>query len=670
MTDGGTASVLDTVADETELSQSAETVIDVLRRRAQSTPDVPCYSLVNGSDGREDLTCGQLVGRIERLSAALQSHELSGRPVLLQMSPGTAYLVAFLACLHAGVIAVPSYPPHGRRHAATQRAIRESCQPAATLVAGAAAAAEDVSALDVTALEVASPARPTRCRATAEGVAYLQYTSGSTGAPRGVTIRHRNLSANLATLSGIIGAPKGQHIVSWLPPFHDMGLVGGLLTPLFSGIPMSYLTPDEAVRRPLAWLREISDRRASVTVAPNFAFDLCVEALGGEAANGLDLSALRTVFVGAEPIRPETLTRFADAFAPYGFDLRAFYPCYGMAECTLIATGGTPGAGPVLEEQPEDGASAPSDIVRRQLVGCGDAVSGHRAVVVDPATDWKVEEGRSGEIWLMGPSVSDGYWNDPAASAKRFGGRLKDDGSGPYLRTGDLGFRRGKQIFVVGRADDVLIIRGRNIYPSDLEAVVLGISSELRPNGCAVLSLDESGPARLVVVQELHRRRTENADQLIAEIRSAVSLACGIEPARVVLVRPGAIPRTTSGKIRRRACRQMLQAGDMSAVADWSAPSPTDGQPCADEVADWLADQVQSLLARGDTVRSDVPLVTLGLDSLAILRLIEAIERRYGVTGDPALFAELLDRATLADLAAALGGTMPTGLPVERSRHE
>jgi acyl-CoA synthetase (AMP-forming)/AMP-acid ligase II len=404
-----------------------------------------------------------------------------------------------------------------------------------------------------------------------EDLALLQYTSGSTGAPKGVMVSHSNLLANLAGMHDRFGYHAETRAVTWLPPYHDMGLIGGILQPLYSGAPMTLLSPISFLQRPLRWLRAMSRFQATATGAPNFAYDLCVQKIKFEQRESLDLRRWEAAVNGAEPIRPDTLERFVEAFGPCGFRREAFLACYGLAEATLMVTGVSKSQSPVFArvdrtalERHKVRPASPGDVKARLLVGCGHSLPDQSVLIVNPSSLTRRGRAEIGEIWVAGPSVAQGYWGRPKETAETFQAHLADTGEGPYLRTGDLGFIEDGELFVTGRLKEVIIIRGRNHYPHDIERTVEGSHGALRPGGGAALGVELSGEERLVIVQELeYRSGSVERREVIGAIRQAVAENHDLEVYDVVLVEPGSIPKTSSAKVQRLACRAAYLSGTL-----------------------------------------------------------------------------------------------------------
>lgn len=591
------------------------TLVDVLRYRVARQPGNRVFSFLTYGEVAEDhLTYAGLDLRARAIGAELQRMGMAGQRVLLLYQPSLDYVAAFMGCLYAGAVAVPSYPPDPFRMERTFprfHAIVTDSGASGVLTTGAILdlAGELLDehpdfqglaslATDTIPDHAAEAWRPPGVDAST--VAFLQYTSGSTAQPKGVILTHRNLMANLALIYKSFAVRPGSGGMIWLPPYHDMGLIGGILQPIYGGLPVALMSPLDFLQRPLRWLQAMTSTRATISGGPNFAYDLCVRKTTAEQRATLDLSGWEVAFNGAEPVRRDTIERFSEAFAPCGFRKEAFYPCYGLAEATLIASGGEQGSGPVYAtidittlaagEAQEVTAQDPRATT---LVGAGHTLGEQRIAIVDPETLEELLDSRVGEIWVMGDSVADGYWDQPEESTAIFRAVLADSGEGPFLRTGDLGFLRNGELFVTGRIKDLIIIDGRNHYPQDIELTVEASHPALRPGCSAAFPVAVDGQERLVVAVEVGKQYrpagTDGVDPgrgealdgqaVRAAIRRAISAQHDLRAHAVALLAAGSIPKTSSGKIQRHASRAGYLAGTLELWDQGDAIQPGQAAP-------------------------------------------------------------------------------------------
>ncbi|MCY1022989.1 non-ribosomal peptide synthase/polyketide synthase [Pyxidicoccus sp. MSG2] len=663
------------------MSESSEstfaTLVDLLRDRSSEKPRERLYTFLEESEG-EELSCtyGELDARARRIAVALSGLEPGTRVVLLY-PPGLEYIAGFFGCLYAGLVAVPAYPPDPSRLERTLprlQAIIQDAQATVVLTTSFILSMGEFlfeQAPDLKGLHwVATDALPEGgeagwrvARMGPQSLAFLQYTSGSTGTPKGVMLSHANLLHNLGAIHRSFRAGPESTGVIWLPPYHDMGLIGGILEPLYGAFHTVLMSPLTFLKRPLRWLEAISRHRGTISGGPNFAFDLCVRRIPEEARESLDLSSWEVAFCGAEPIRTDTLERFKRAFGPRGFPPRALYPCYGLAEGTLIVTGVEQGTGAVARtldasalEHSRAVELAAGTEGARELVACGPSLPDQELLIVHPEALTRCAEGEVGEIWVRGPSVAQGYWRRPEASEATFQARLASGDEARYLRTGDLGFLLRGELFVAGRLKDLVILRGRNHYPQDLELTAEQAHPALRPGCGAAFAVEVGAEERLVLVQEVDSRHPADPTEVLAAVRQALSEQHEVQAHAVLLLEPGSIPKTSSGKTQRHACRAGFLAGALRTVAVWkegqapAEPASSEGALAPVEPDLWLRSRVAARLrVSPEEVSLEVPITQLGLDSLAAVELSHEIEEGLGVVLPMAALLQGLSVAELAE---------------------
>jgi acyl-CoA synthetase (AMP-forming)/AMP-acid ligase II len=564
-------------------------LLDLLAHRMRFQGDDTAYTfLVDGEEQQVTITYRELDRQARAIAGWLQSRDLTERRALLFYPPGLEFIAAFFGCLYANVVPVPLYPPRPKQSLARVVAIVEDAEATLGLTTeGTLQRIEPLIDAEPALRRLAwfatgaAPAgiedRWTRPAITGESLAFLQYTSGSTGRPKGVMLSHANLMHNSAIIGHVFEHTRSGSGVFWLPSYHDMGLIGGILQPLWVGRPNVIMSPMAFLQKPYRWLSAISRFRGTTSGGPNFAYDLCVRKIAPEERATLDLSCWTVAFNGAEPVRAETLARFAETFAPCGFRWEAFYPCYGLAEATLIVSGGYVKTPPKISHFAGDSLAngravpaSPEDARARKLVGCGSSVPDEDLVIADPDTLTRCEPGQIGEIWARSPSVALGYWRQPEVSQTTFRAFLRDSGEGPYLRTGDLGFLEEGELYVTGRLKDIIIVHGRNHYPQDIELSAEKSHHQLRPGCGAAFSLQPDDDLQLVVVQEVQRNTPPAQLEIIYRaIRRAVWHDHELGLWAILLVKPGGVPRTSSGKVQRHACRAAYLAGTLPVVGRW-----------------------------------------------------------------------------------------------------
>lgn len=644
------------MSPDPSLNSRPRTLFDLARTRARLQPDAVGFTyLTDGETQEQNLTYGNLDTQARALAARLQQTCRPGDRVLLLYDSSLDYIAAFLGCVYAGTIPVPAYPPdplRAKRTLARVRAIAADCQPALVLgtdenlrwAAPLLAGHEGLNATLATDAWTAWSELPwTPPDVSPEQIAFLQYTSGSTGAPHGVMVSHGNLMHQLEYVrhhdwDGVVA-------VSWLPLYHDLGLIGGVFAPLYFHRRVILMSPFHFVQQPLRWLWAMSRYRGTTTGGPNFAFELCVNKFRPREADGLDLSNWRIAMTGAEPVRAETLERFTTTFAPFGLRSDVWFPCYGLAEATLGVTG-EPHLGTRwsdarfsahdLEQNRAALARTPAEPARR-LVACGRAPEGSEVVIADPHTFDELPLGRVGEVWVRGPSIAQGYWNRPDETTATFHARLADGGRGPFLRTGDLGFFHDGQLYLAGRLKDLLIFAGRNLYPQDIEQTVSASHPALKADGGAAFALECDGQERLVVVQEVVRPAKYDLDALATAVRQAIEGEHQVPLHALVLIKPGTLPKTSSGKVQRGGTRQRFLDRQLDEVRQWvfepaAAPPIPPGEqpelPGAPEIRDWLRRRIaQRCNVPEDQIRVEEPLHRYVLDSLTLTSLAVELQQ-------------------------------------------
>jgi acyl-CoA synthetase (AMP-forming)/AMP-acid ligase II len=568
------------------MTTQPSTFVELLQERAACHPDRIGYRFLNESGVEQSsLTYLELHQQAQTIAATLQSRGADQARVLLLYPPGLDFIAAFFGCLYAGAIAVPAYPPRPNRSLSRLQAIVENAQPqfaltnrqVLSIVKPQLSNLPDLHNLQWIATDELSKISFSEWRMpdiSKESIAFLQYTSGSTAAPKGVMVTQDNLLHNSALIRQAFGHSSESCGVSWLPSYHDMGLIGGILQPMYANFPVVLLSPTTFLYRPLYWLQAISRYRATTSGGPNFAYDLCVQRVTEEQCASLDLSSWEVAFSGAEPVRAETIEQFSNFFAPCGFRREAFYPCYGMAETTLIVSGGNRSTAPQMQSVDQDALSqnriipAPAEEAGTQtLVSCGQPLSDLNIIVVNPDTQVRCPSNEIGEIWVSGPSVAKGYWDNVEATIANFRGYLSED-EGPFLRTGDLGFMQDGELYVTGRLKDLIIVRGRNYYPQDIEVTIQQSHPACKGGNGAVFTIEHHGETRLIAVQEVNRQhfRNLNIEEVTGQIRQTVLQEHELQIHTVTLIKPGSIPRTSSGKIRRFACRKYFLAQKLEVV--------------------------------------------------------------------------------------------------------
>lgn len=638
--------------------------LDRLRYWTLAQPEKTAYRFLR--DGETDevtLSYAELDMRARAIAATLVSMGLRHKRALMMYPPGLEFIEALYGCYYANVIPVPAYPPRRNRNMGRINGISEDCRASAALTVSevrdrSGGLLDDAPSLssvpwictDQVPTEMCSDW--TQPRVEASDIGLIQYTSGSTGTPKGVVLTHGNLMSNCRMITESFQLPPVGQGMTWLPVYHDMGLIGGILNPMFAGCTNTLMSPVSFLTRPIRWLRAISSFGITCSGGPNFAYALCVEKISHDQCQGLDLSTWDLAFNGAEPVRARTLREFSQKFARYGFRHEAHYPCYGMAEAALIISGGHKLQPPVVRSF--DRHELASFRVRRvdedssksqDLVGNGRVLPAEDLIAVNPDTRQILAEGQIGEIWVSSPSVGQGYLDKPEESAYTFGATTANDPHRTWLRTGDLGFFDEGELFITGRLKDMIIVRGVNRYPQDIEATVESANVRLRSGGAAAFAVEHWDREQLVIVCEVERGPNVELTGLTQVVRQAVAAEHEIMVDVVVLVRANSVPKTSSGKVQRRACRENYLQNKLLVVDRWSATDPVASSPVPVQapapppVGDIDPGVIEAVMrfvreiarerARDLTPDSNI-VVDLGLDSLERLRIASEIESAFG----------------------------------------
>lgn len=650
------------------------TLVELLNYRAnQQSNQIGFTFLQSGEIEADCLTYHLLDQKARAIAARLQDLAKPGDRALLVYPSGLEFIIAFFGCLYAGIIAVPAYPPRANQNLHRLQAIVSDAQANLALTTAALLPnlqkrwIEDPAvqpllwiASNTVETQEAEIWRPNVTND--EAIAFLQYTSGSTGKPKGVMVSHANLLHNERMIEAAFGHHEQTISVGWLPLFHDMGLVGNVLQPLYLGLPCVLMSPIDFLQKPVRWLQAISRYGATSSGGPNFAYDLCLRKVTQEQRQSLDLSSWEVAFSGAEPIRAETLEEFSSIFKDCGFRREAFYPCYGMAEATLFVTGG------LKFKQPVICSVAAEPLAHHQLiaveeespdaykfVGCGQTWGNQKVITVNPNTLLPCLPAQVGEIWVAGASVAQGYWKQPEQTEQTFQAYLAKTGEGPFLRTGDLGFIQNGELFVTGRLKDLIILRGRNHYPQDIELTVEKSHASIRkPGCCAAFEVDIQGEAQLVVVAEVDRRwrnlmqqssefvadsvgQQFAGEQVLGDIRQAIAEQHGLQVHAILLLRAGNISKTSSGKIQRHACKAGFLTNSLTTIAQWREgtvqeenliePDHPKCNPQPETLQNWLKVQfARQYKLRPQEVDIHQSFSRYGLDSVQAVSIVALLE--------------------------------------------
>jgi len=674
-------------------------LVDLLRHRARRQPEQKAYVFLKDGETEEGSRTYHDLDVLSRaIGARLQSLGATGKQALLMYPQGLEFIAAYFGCLYAGAVAVPAYPPHPNRPLSRLIALVSDCQAAfvlttTSILAQMSERIEDVPGLkgmcwlatdDLHAdLSGAWQEPPVR----GETLAFLQYTSGSTGSPKGVMVTHSNLLWTIADLDRGWEHTPDSIMVAWLPTFHDLGLIYGVLLPLYRGFCCYLMDPMSFLQRPIRWLEAISRYRATHSFAPNFAFELCIGKSTPEQRAALDLSSWRMALNAAEPLRESTLRRFSESFKPSGFRYTAICPGYGLAEASVKVSALPTGGSPTLFRVESDALgrnrvveAGPDSRDAQTLIGCGRSQIDAKILIVDPDFLTRCSPDQVGEIWVSSPSVAQGYWQRPAETKETFHAYLADTGEGPFLRTGDLGFLKDGELFITGRLKDLIIIRGRNHYPQDIELTAEKSHPSLRPGCGAAFSVEVEGEERLVLVQEVKGDSLEGTDleELFGTIRRRISEEHELQVEALVLLRPRSIFKTSSGKIQRKQCRTAFLEGNLSAVAEWRRPSgspipavcpevgvseqglsPHGMKTSVEAIEAWLVDRLaKHLKSAPEHISVHEAFAGFGLDSKDAVGLSGELEDHLGRRLPQTLFYDYPTIRTLALYLAEAGQTV------------
>jgi len=652
------------------------TLVQSLQQRAAQTPDqVALRFLAESAEHSVVLSYRDLDQRARTIAAALQANAGLGERAVLLFPSGPDYVAAFFGCLYAGVIAVPAYPPESTRRHHQERllSIISDAEPRllltiASLSEGLAQIENAPPVLSVDTLEAQRADQWVEPDLKADDIAFLQYTSGSTALPKGVQVSHGNLVANEVLIRRGFGIDLNPDdvIVSWLPLYHDMGLIGGLLQPIFSGVPCVLMSPAYFLGRPLRWLEAISEYGGTISGGPDFAYRLCSERVSESALERLDLSRWRVAYSGSEPIRLDTLERFAEKFAACGFTPNNFFASYGLAEATLFVAGGTRGHGiPALRlDEQALAANRAEPGQGPAIMSCGTSQPDHAVLIADPHTLTELPDQCVGELWATGPSIAHGYWRNPQASAKTFvqhAGRT-------WLRTGDLGFIRDGEVYITGRLKDLLIVRGHNLYPQDIEQTIEREVEVVRKGRVAAFAVNDQGLEGIGIAAEISRsvQKILPPEALIKAIRQAVAEACQQAPSVVVLLNPGALPKTSSGKVQRAACAIRHADGSLDSYAQFPG---LPGQASEVALESDLQQQIAAIWCEQlqlAHVAGDDHFFLLGGNSITATQVVARLRESLGLELNLRL---LFEAPTLAAFATAVAQLQQDGGVAQGAMH-
>jgi len=633
------------------------TIVTVLQTRAVLHPERRVFTFLgDGENETAVITYGGLHKAATTIAGKISAMDLSGKNVLMFYPAGIDFIAAFFGCLYAGAIAVPVYPPRKNRSIDRINAIAADCDAAAILATGVITRSFERNFSSdpllgnlpwVATDELVEPPGTLVFKETDfQDLAYLQYTSGSTGTPKGVMVTHRNMMVNLKSLQLYMDIRQADTNVHWVPQFHDLGLLLGVLETPFSGSHTVLMSPFTFISKPWYLLRAIHHYKASTTCGPDFSLNLCHDKIDEGLVEGLNLSSLRTFLTGAEQVRKETLDRFIQKFSVCGFKAGAFFPAYGMAESTLILTGARKEKGPFSLPVKTDSLkknlvemAGPEDDVQ-YIVSNGIPNMDTEIIIVNPDNSLKLEENRVGEIWVSGSTKTKGYWGKEKLTSETFTVSPAGMNDPRWLRTGDLGFLHQGELYITGRLKNLIIINGKNFYPQDIEKTVENSHPSIRKTCVAAVPLEVNYKESLCIIAELERTFLRKPDTagILEHIVASVSAEHEIQPARISLIRTGSIPKTSSGKMMHKAAREMLLKGELEIIAEKIFPEAdfsAELQPDNISLSDFICNWVSAKLNQGKPADTSDTLIAYGIDSLKASELSDEIKNRYGIELPP-----------------------------------
>lgn len=648
-------------------------LISILNHRAEQTPEQIAYIFLKDGDKQEQkISYKQLCLNAKSIAASLKALVPQGSRALLLYPQGLDFISAFLGCLYAGIIAVPVYPPKSNQKMARLESIIKDSTPHILLTTSFLLEniknkltdvldLFDIQWLTTDSVNISEASNWILPNISNDSLALLQYTSGSTGVPKGVMISHENIIYNSSYIQEAGNITQRDISVSWLPIFHDMGLIFGVIQPLYTGFLGVIMPPESFLQKPVLWLEAITKYHGTISGGPNFGYNLCTQKVSIEEYQSLDLHGWRIAYSGSEPIRKKTLEEFSDKFKKSGFQSHYFYPCYGMAEATLMISGCSPNNEPVYFkaelEALERGSAVEVDLDNKsskQIVGCGHARLDTDIRIVDPNNLTQCLDNQVGEVWVHSASVAQGYWNQEENTVKTFQAELVETGNKKFLRTGDLGFMSNGELFITSRLKDLIIIWGRNHYPQDIEYSVQQSHTALRLDCGAAFVIEVDDQEKLVIVQEIERTflRNLNVEEVVSAIRESVSLNHDLQVYAIALIKPASIPKTSSGKIQRYACRQKFLQSDLAIVGEWrqnivdidlslDVEAIHEGVVDQETIENWLTTKIANSLGLDpEEIDPEESFASYGLDSSVALGLTGELSAWLNLELETILFWE------------------------------